>query len=67
VEPARDGADLVPRAATYELPALNAALRRALADDDDVLTQFHEAAEIEVWLAQASSFDEVVAALEGAY
>jgi hypothetical protein len=50
----------------YELPALKAALRRALSDDDDVLTQFHEAPEIEAWLAQASSFEEVVAALERA-
>lgn len=52
--------------ATYELPVLKAALHRALSDDDDVLTQFHEAEEIELWLAQASSFDEVVAALERA-
>ena len=52
--------------ATYELQALKAALRRALAADDDVLTQFHDAPEIELWLAQASSFEGLVAALERA-
>ena len=51
---------------TYELPTLKAALQRALSVDDDVLTQFHEAEEIELWLAQASSFDEVLAVLEQA-
>jgi hypothetical protein len=51
---------------TYELPTLTGALRRALSADDDALTQFHEAAEIELWLAQASTFEDVVAALERA-
>ena len=50
----------------YELPALKQALRGTLGIDDDVLTQFHEAEEIEAWLEQASSFDEVVATLERA-
>ena len=51
---------------SYELPALKHALRRTLGVDDDVLTQFHEAEEIEAWLERASSFDDVVAALERA-
>jgi hypothetical protein len=46
--------------------ALKDAVRRALAADDDLLTQFHEAAEIEAWLELAASFGEVVAALERA-
>jgi hypothetical protein len=52
--------------APYEVPALKETLRRALAADDDVLTQFHEADEIEAWLEQAASFGEVVEALERA-
>lgn len=52
--------------ATYEPPALREALRHALAADDDVLTQFHEADEIEAWLEQAATFAEILATLERA-
>jgi hypothetical protein len=52
--------------ASYELAALKEALRRALAADDDVLTQFHEADEIDSWLEHAATFEEVVEVLERA-
>ena len=51
---------------SYELGELRDAVRRALEQDDDVLTQFHEADEIEAWLTAASSFGAVVEALERA-
>jgi hypothetical protein len=51
---------------SYELGELRDVLRRALGQDDDVLTQFHEAEEIEGWLDAAASFAEVVEALERA-
>ena len=51
---------------SYDLPELRDALRRALAADDDVLTQFHETREIQAWLEEAASFAEIVAVLERA-
>jgi hypothetical protein len=51
---------------TYELDELKDAVRGALEEDDDVLTQFHEADEIDAWLDAASSFGAVVDALEWA-
>ena len=55
-----------PEPRTYDLSELKRSLTNALALDDDVLTQFHDAEEITAWLDDASSFADVVAALERA-
>ena len=47
----------------YELDELRHALVDAIDKDDDVLTQFHEAAELKARLNDARSFDDVVAVL----
>jgi hypothetical protein len=55
-----------PEPRTYDLAELKRSLTDALALDDDVLTQFHDAEDITAWIDAASSFAEVVAALERA-
>jgi hypothetical protein len=48
----------------YDLQELKSALGGALAKDDDVLTQFYDAEEIGEWLDHATTFADIVAALE---
>jgi hypothetical protein len=51
---------------TYELTDLKAQVLAAIALDDDIITQFHDAATISGWVGEAASFQEVVAALRRA-
>jgi hypothetical protein len=48
----------------YELGALKQALLRAIDEDDDVLTQFHDAEELQRRTRAATTYDDVVAVLE---
>jgi hypothetical protein len=48
----------------YHLPELVGALTHAIDQDDDILTQFHDADELKRRLDAATSFDDVVAVLE---
>ena len=48
----------------YALSELKQALRTAIEADDDSLTQFHEADELQERLAAASSFEDVAAVVE---
>ena len=54
-----DGAGQVWRVATVELAPV-------LAEDDDVLTQFFDAEEIEAWFDRATTFADVIEALQRA-
>jgi hypothetical protein len=48
----------------YAIDDLKNALRAAIDRDDDVLTQFHSATKLKQRVAEAASFDDVVAVLE---
>ena len=48
----------------YDLSELRQAVSDAIDNDDDILTQFHEADELNQRLALAQSFDDVVAVLD---
>ena len=50
----------------YELADLKGQILAAIALDDDIITQFHDAATISGWIRDASSFREIVAALRHA-
>jgi hypothetical protein len=52
------------RSAPYVIPDLQVAIERAIEDDDDVFTQFHERDELVAHLRRAQSFDEVIAVLQ---
>jgi hypothetical protein len=48
----------------YPVEELRDAVRRAIEQDDDILTQIHEASELLAHLELARSFDDVAAVLE---
>jgi hypothetical protein len=52
------------RGPAYPLDRLRDAVRHAIEQDDDILTQFRDASELLARLEQAKSFDDVVAVLE---
>jgi hypothetical protein len=52
------------RSVPYSISDLQQAIARAVEEDDDVFTQFHERDELMAQLNKAQSFDDIVAVLE---